>query len=269
MDTTLVHKEAALKEFLGGCDSIAVALSGGVDSTLLMAVAFEVLGPRALALTACTASFPERERLAVRAYCEERGIRQIEVDSGEFAVPGFTENPPDRCYHCKRALFTTLLSLAEAEGISVLAEGSNLDDEQDYRPGLAALSELDVVSPLKLAGFTKDDIRALSRERGLATWDKPACACLASRVPYGTEISPELLLRIDRAEQCLLDTGVKQVRVRVHGDLARIEVAESDVPLFADEAFRHRITACLQELGFTYVTLDLHGYRTGSMNLAL
>jgi uncharacterized protein len=269
MQDTLAHKEAALREFLEGCDGIAVALSGGVDSTLLMDVAHEVLGPRALALTACTASFPERERLAVRAFCEERGIRQIEVDSGEFSVPGFTENPPDRCYHCKRALFSTLLPLAAAEGISVLAEGSNLDDEQDYRPGLAALGELDIVSPLKRAGFTKGDIRALSRERGLATWDKPACACLASRVPYGTEISPELLLRIDRAEQCLLDTGIRQVRVRVHDDLARIEVAEGDVPLFASEGFRHGVTACLQELGFTYVTLDLMGYRTGSLTRAL
>ena len=268
LDNQLTQKEAALKALLTDYDSVAVALSGGVDSTLLLSVAQEVLGTRALALTASMVSLPKREWLAAEAFCRERDICHIKVPFDEFAVNGFANNPPNRCYLCKKALLAALIAAAREQGTAVLIEGSNLDDENDYRPGNAALAEHGVVSPLKLAGFTKDDIRALSKARNLPTWNKPACACLATRLPYGTQISPELLERIDAAEQLVLDAGALQARVRVHdnGNLARIEVDAESVPLFLHTELSRQIDEALKELGFTYVTLDLLGYQMGSMN---
>lgn len=269
MNNQITAKETALKDLLEAYGSVAVAFSGGMDSTLLLDVAFEVLGQDALALTAQMTGLPERERRAANLFCIERGIRHLPVDFDEFTVDGFAGNPPDRCYLCKRMLLSTLQATANAFGIETLVEGSNLDDEKDYRPGLAAIVELGVASPLKQAGFTKGDVRVLSRDRGLPTWDKPPCACLATRLPYGTPLSPGLLKRIDRAEQYLLDQGVRQVRVRSHGDLARIEVETGDMALFVNEEIRRDILARLQDLGFTHVSLDLQGYRTGSMNEGL
>ncbi|MDR2036212.1 MAG: ATP-dependent sacrificial sulfur transferase LarE [Coriobacteriales bacterium] len=269
MDSTLTAKEAELKSLLLSHDSVAVAFSGGVDSTLLLDVAHEVLGSEAVAITAAMVGLPARDLEATREFCAKRGVRQLEVEFDELALDGFANNPPDRCYLCKRALFTALLALVEKSDISVLVEGSNLDDEQDYRPGRAALKELGISSPLKAAGFTKADIRALSQARGLPTWDKPACACLSTRLPFGAPLTRELLKRIDEAEQCVQDAGAKQVRVRVHDSLARIEVDEESLPLFMQDDTRHCVNSALQKLGFVSVALDLQGYRMGSMNSSL
>ena len=266
MDTHLSEKETALKRILEGYATVAVAFSGGVDSSLLLDVAHEVLGSRALALTACHVCLPNRERVAARTFCEERSIRHLEVPFDEFAVPGFSENPTNRCYLCKRELLAALLSTAKAQGIAVLAEGSNLDDLREYRPGRQAVEELGVVSPLMLAGFSKEDIRLLSKSRGLPTWNKPACACLATRLPYGTSLTPELITRIDQAEQYLLDRGAKQVRVRVHDTMARLELDSESIPLFLEEELRLQLNALLRALGFEFVTVDLQGYRTGSFD---
>ena len=269
MDDALHIKEDSLRAILQGYGSVAVAFSGGVDSSLLLDLAHETLGEKALALTACMAGLQARELRAAQEFCAERGIRQILVDFDEFAVAGFAENPINRCYLCKRGLLTLLLATAHEQGDFVLVEGSNLDDDTDYRPGRAAVEELGVASPLKNAGLTKADIRALSKERGLPTWDKPACACLSTRLPYGTPLSRDLLRRIDEAEQHVLDTGAKQVRVRVHQDLARIEVDEESMPLLMEPATRQQLYTVLHSLGFNFVALDLLGYRPGSMNVGL
>jgi len=266
MDSSLQNKENSLRSILQSYDSVAVAFSGGVDSSLLLEMAHEVLGEKALALTAAMAALPARELHSARDFCQTRDIHHIVVPFDEFAIAGFAENPRNRCYLCKYALLNSLLAIAEEQGITVLAEGSNLDDEDDYRPGKAAVEELGVISPFLAAGFSKDDIRALSKERGLASWDKAACACLASRLPFGTPLSEELFRIIDEAEQCILDAGAKQVRVRVHDDLARIELDEQSIALFLEPPLREHIDAELKRLGFARVTLDLHGYRMGSMN---
>ena len=266
---TALEKLEALKAALVATGGIAVAFSGGVDSTFLLAAAREALGDRVLALTARAPFIAPRESAEALDFCAEQGIRQIFADVDMAAIPHFAENPPDRCYHCKKALFTALGALAAAEGITVLAEGSNVDDQGDYRPGLRALAELGVLSPLKAAGLTKAEIRLLSREMGLATWDKPSFACLASRFPYGETITLEKLRMVDRAEQLLLDRGFPQMRVRLHGTLARLEVLPEDIGRLAAEPMRSEVAAALKEMGFSYVTLDLAGFRSGSMNEVL
>ena len=263
---TAHEKLDTLKAALAATGGIAVAFSGGVDSTFLLAAAREALGDRVLALTARAPFIAPRESAEALDFCAERGIRQLFVDEDMAAIPHFAENPPDRCYHCKKALFTALGAMAAAEGITALAEGSNVDDQGDYRPGLRALAELGVLSPLKAAGLTKAEIRLLSREMGLATWDKPSFACLASRFPYGETITLEKLRMVDAAEQLLLDRGFPQMRVRLHGTLARIEVLPQDIGRLAAEPMRSEVAAALKEMGFSYVTLDLAGFRSGSMN---
>lgn len=269
MNKALLEKYNDLKEYIRSLGSAAVAFSGGVDSTFLMKVAHDTLGDRAVAVTARSCSFPERELREAEAFCKNEGIRHFVVESEELDIEGFRHNPRNRCYLCKKELFGKIRELADAQNIRYILEGSNLDDNGDYRPGLQAVAESGAKSPLRHACLTKQDIRELSRELGLPTWEKPSFACLASRFVYGEEITPGKLSMVDRAEQLLLDLGFSQVRVRIHGDLARIEVLPEELPGLLEEKNRSRIVTSLESYGFSYVTMDLKGYRTGSMNETL
>ena len=261
------HKLEQLKDIIKGCGSLAVAFSGGVDSTFLLYVAHEVLGDKAVAVTSVTTVFPRREKDEASSFCKEHGIRQIEVTFDELEVPGFADNPPDRCYLCKKALFTNMMNVCRREGIDHIAEGSNTDDNGDYRPGLKAIAELGVLSPLREAGLTKSEIRELSREFGLPTWDKPSYACLASRFPYHSKITADKLSMVEKAEDYLIGIGLRQVRVRIHDKAARIEVP---VELFdVVMSRREEVLSVLTGFGFLYVSLDLGGYKTGSLNRGL
>lgn len=264
-----IEKYDRLKKSLADMGSVAVAFSGGVDSTFLLKTAHDVLHDHCIAVTAVSCSFPERERKEAQEFCKTEGIRQLICESEELNIDGFSQNPPNRCYICKKELFGKMKALAEKEGIACVAEGSNIDDEGDYRPGLQAVKELGIQSPLRAAGLYKEDIRALSRTFGLPTWDKPSFACLSSRFVYGETITREKLHMVDAAEQLLLDLGCHQVRVRIHGSLARIEVLPEEFPLVLEEKNRSRIIEAMRDLGFAYVTMDLIGYRTGSMNETL
>jgi uncharacterized protein len=263
----LQTKYEALKENLKNLKSVAIAFSGGVDSTFLLKTAHDVLSDNAIAVTARSCSFPERELNEAREFCLHEGIRHIITDSEELEIDGFSQNPPNRCYLCKKELFTKMLDSAKKLGIENIAEGSNLDDNGDYRPGLIAVAELGIKSPLREVGLCKSEIRALSKELGLPTWNKQSFACLSSRFVYGEEITAEKLAMVDKAEQLLLDLGFSQVRVRIHGKMARIEIKKEEFEkliLLSD-----KVSEYFQSLGFTYVSLDLCGYRTGSMNEVL
>ena len=268
MDT--VHeKYELLKSALLSYGSIVVAFSGGVDSTFLLKVAHDHLGDRAVAVTAAPVFVPRREQNEALSFCSEQKIRQIIIPAEQLNIDSIRHNPPDRCYHCKREIFGKILEVAAQNGISTVAEGSNMDDTGDYRPGMRAIHELGVVSPLLEAGLTKAEIRLLSQELGLPTWNKPSFACLASRFVYGEAITDKRLSMVDQAEQTLLDLGFRQFRVRIHGDLARIEILPEEFAQIMKAETRDRITRNLKEYGFSYVTLDLTGYRTGSMNEVL
>ena len=262
----LQAKHEKLKSYIESLHSVAVAFSGGVDSTFLLKTAHDLLGDRAVAITARSLSFPERELNEARAFAKSEGIEHIVVDSEELDIEGFSKNPINRCYLCKTELFTKINAIARQKGLENVVEGSNLDDNGDYRPGLTAVAELGVKSPLRYAELTKLDIRRLSKERGLPTWNKQSFACLSSRFPYGESITPQRLKMIDRAEQYLLDLGLHQVRVRFHDALARIETDDKGFDILLNAENRMKIQREFQKIGFTYVSVDLQGYRTGSMN---
>ena len=264
-ETKLERLRALLRETRGA----VVAFSAGVDSTFLLKVAHEELGERVVAVTVRSHVFPKRELDEAMAFCRAEGVRHEILDIDELDIPGFAENPPDRCYLCKKTLFERLLAFAGDNGLASVLEGSNVDDDGDYRPGRRAIRELGISSPLREVGLTKNEIRALSRQMGLPTADKPSFACLASRFPYGERITAAGLERVENAEQWLLDAGLglTQLRVRSHGDMARIEVPPDAIPRLAASA--DEIAAVLKGFGFKYVALDLLGYRTGSMNETL
>ena len=253
-----------LKERLQGYQKAAVAFSGGVDSTFLLKVAKDVLGDRCVAITVRSKLFPQKEFAEAAKFCIDIGVRQEVVDGDAVFSDEFTSNTPDRCYVCKRSFFSSVLSVVSAEGITTVCEGSNIDDLGDYRPGLRAISELGIKSPLRDCGLTKREIRILSAEFGLPTTDKPSMACLASRIPYGETITRKKLEMVEQAENLLREMGFRQLRVRIHGEMARIEVD----PEYFDSVIKNRekILQSFKDIGFSYISLDLHGYRTGSMN---
>ncbi len=267
---SLHAKMAKLQALLTEMDQVVVAFSGGVDSTFLLKVARDCLGPhRVIALTATSPTYPDFEFQQACELAREIGVEQIVIESNELEIPGFADNPPRRCYHCKYELFSLCLEQARARGFATVLDGSNLDDLGDYRPGRDAVKELEVRSPLLEAELTKDDIRALSKELGLKTWDKQAFACLSSRFPYGTKITLERLRQIDSCETFLRENGFKNYRVRYHAEIARIEVAPAEIQRLFDDQLRESLVAAFKQAGFTFVTLDLQGYRTGSMNATL
>lgn len=246
--------------------SLLVAFSGGVDSTFLLAVASQVLGENLLAATASSDTYPLSEKEEAAAFARESGIRHIVFDSEEHLVPEFLSNSPDRCYHCKKSLSESLIKIAGENNIEHVAHGANVDDLDDYRPGMKAANEIGLIAPLIDAGLGKDEIRFLSKEMGLITWDKPAKACLASRIPYNIPVTMERLKMVEDAEAFLLQNGFKQCRVRHHGSVARIEVESNCIDRFFEKEMRKSVVERFRAIGFDHIALDLEGYITGSMN---
>ncbi len=264
-----IGKKKLLVRLLRDTGSLVVAFSGGVDSTFLLAVAYEILGAGAVAATAISEIYPEREKDEAVKFTETRDIEHLVFRSEETNLPAFVSNGPDRCYCCKRALFEKLIQLAQQRGIKRIAHGANLDDLKDYRPGFRAAKEMGVMAPLVDVGLSKQDIRLLSRQMRLPTWDKPSKACLASRIPYGSAITSEKLKMIDEAEAFLFDSGIRQCRVRHHGSVARIELETEGLKKVVADDFRKAIVHKFREIGFIHVAVDLEGYVSGSMNRVL
>lgn len=262
---TINEKEQRLLCTIKNHGKVAVAFSSGVDSTFLLKMCADALGKEnVVAITACSLAFPQREQGEAEDFCKAEGIKQIEFTVNQLDIPAFCANPPDRCYICKTAIFTGICAIAKREGCDCVLEGSNLDDDSDYRPGMRAIKELGVLSPLRTAELTKAEIRELSKAHSLPTASKPSLACLATRIAYGEIITEDKLKKIDKAEQTLLSLDCKQVRVRMHGNSARIEVAKEQMPLILENA--EQIEKAFSAIGFDFTSLDLNGYRQGSLN---
>lgn len=262
-------KKEKLIRYLKELDSLLVAFSGGVDSTFLLALAHEAMGDKVLAVTESSSTYPSRERQEAIRFAEERGIEHVVFKSDETSIPEFVSNAPDRCYHCKKKLSQELVKIAGERGVEHVAYATNMDDLTDYRPGLKAADEMGIISPLVKAELNKEEIRFLSKEMGLPTWDKPAMACLASRIPYGDAITEKKLMMVEEAEEYLAKNGFRQYRVRHHGSVARIEVESSEIEKINEPILRKEIVEKFKEIGFLHVAVDLEGYTTGSMNRAL
>ena len=267
--TDINKKLELLKNYLAKLSSVAIAFSGGVDSTFLLKVAHDLLGDNAIAVTASSKFVPRRELDESKNFCADNGIRQIVFEADVLSIAGVKENPPNRCYLCKRALFAHIKEIAALNNFAHVVEGSNMDDTGDYRPGLQAIAELEIKSPLIYVEMYKSEIRELSRLMNLPTADKPSLACLASRFVYGETLSPEKLSMVERAEELLRTFGFKQFRVRIHDKLARIEILPADFDRIMQPEIRREIAEKFQAFGFDYVALDLQGYRSGSMNIGL
>ncbi|MBC7333889.1 MAG: ATP-dependent sacrificial sulfur transferase LarE [Actinobacteria bacterium] len=264
--TTLEEKIKRLKEILTGMKSVVVAFSGGVDSSLLLKLAIESLGKNVIAVTAKSPTFPEREIEEATKIARMFGCKHMIINSNELQIEEFKTNPKNRCYYCKKELFSNLISIKNDNGFDFVVDGTNFDDSTTFRPGMQASKELGIRSPLLESSLTKQEIREYSKEIGLPTWDRPAFACLASRIPYGQKITSSKLRKIEEAESFLLFLGFKQVRVRYHEPVARIEVEKDKIPEILDKTLREKIIAKLKEIGFKYITIDLEGYRSGSMD---
>lgn len=267
MNPRTQEKLTRLQQLLKELKSCAIAYSGGVDSTFLITIAYKILGKGALAVTATSSTYPKRELNEAVEYAQHLGIPHVIIQSEELDINGFSDNPPNRCYYCKKELFQKIQQIATKHHLAYVCDGSNADDQHDYRPGTKARKELKVRSPLQEAGLTKQEIRELSRSLHLQTAEKPALACLASRFPYGTTINGERLKQVEAAEEFLLSLGIYHCRVRYHDTIARIEVPRDDFPVILTHS--QAIVKRFKDLGFTYVTLDIEGYRTGSLNEVL
>jgi uncharacterized protein len=270
MDPSIAHKKKeTLLRRLEGLDTLLIAFSGGVDSSFLLEAAHRVLGSKVIAVTATSVTFSKAEQKGAEAFTRERGIEHLLFLSDETELPEFRKNSPDRCYYCKKHLFRKIWTIAQERHIPHVAHAANVDDLSDYRPGARAAHEMGALAPLIDAGLTKREIRFLSKEMGLDTWNKPSMACLASRFPYGETITEEKLTMVDRGEAYLARLGFRQYRVRYHGDVARIEVMPEDFGIIANAPERQRIIKAFREIGFLHVALDLEGYVSGSLNRAL
>lgn len=264
-----IEKRKRLESLLRGLQGVVVAFSGGVDSALVLAAAHAVLGRRVVAVTARSESLPARELNAAKQLAEKIGVEHLVIETGEMASADYRANSIDRCYHCKSELYARLRAIAGERDLEHIVNGINADDMADHRPGIVAAAEAGVASPLRDAGFSKQDVRDLSREFGLTVWDKPAAACLSSRVPYGQPITPEKLSAIEQAEDFLIALGFSQVRVRHHGDIARIELLKDEIPAFFQNNCADSVYKKFKTLGFKYAALDIAGFRSGSLNEVL